>query len=150
MKAAGYSESYIGVEILPFTTDDKISRLDSWESINSADVAVSATLGTTFERHVKLWFPNAEIKIVEAPALGHLEVIAGRADVFVTSNIEGATLVEKFPQARQIPVEAPRSRTPIAMLLPQTDQVWINYINNWIKLKTTQGFFDEVAARWGL
>ena len=38
----------------------------------------------------------------------------------------------------------------IAMLLPQTDQVWINYVNSWIELKKTQGFFEETALKWGL
>jgi cyclohexadienyl dehydratase len=36
------------------------------------------------------------------------------------------------------------------MLLPQNDQVWINYVNNWIKIKLAGGFFDETAAKWGL
>lgn len=150
MKAAGFSESYISVQTLPFTTVDKLDRFDGWASINQPDVAVAATLGTTFEKYVKEWFPDADIKIVEAPVLGHQEVLAGRSDVFITSNIEGATLMAKFPNVRQIPTESARAPSPIAMLLPQTDQVWINYVNNWIKVKQAQGFFTEVAAKWGL
>ena len=53
LKAAGYSDSYISVEILPFTTDDKLSRFDGWDSINMADVKVATTLGTTFEKLVR-------------------------------------------------------------------------------------------------
>ena len=70
--------------------------------------------------------------------------------MFVTSNIEGSTLIEKFPNVRQISVDAPRAPTPIAMLLPQGDQVWINYVNSWIELRKAQGFFEETAAKWGL
>ena len=51
---------------------------------------------------------------------------------------------------RQVTVEAPRAPSPIAMLLPQADQVWINYVNNWIEVKKAQGFFTETAAKWGL
>ncbi len=150
MKAAGFSHSYIAVQIFPFTTSDKADRFDGWDSINAQDVKVAATLGTTFERYVREWFPQAEIVIVDAPVLGHQEVLAGRADVFVTSNIEGATLVDKFPNVVQIPVEGPRAPSPIAMLLPRNDQVWINYVNNWIILQQAKGFFDETAAKWGL
>lgn len=150
MKVAGFSESYISVEIKPFTMADKASRFNGWESINKADVTVAATLGTTFEKYVREWFPKAKIAIVEAPALGHQEVISGRADVFITSNIEGATLMEKFSKVKEIPVDAPRAPSPIAMLLPQSDQVWINYVNNWIKIKKTRGFFKATAAKWGL
>lgn len=150
MKVAGYSESYIAIEILPFTTTEKLSRFDGWKSINKAGVKVAATLGTTFEKQVKAWFPDSEIKAIEAPALQHQEVLSGRSDVFVTSNIEGATLTTKFPKIVAIPVMEARSPTPIAMLLPQGDQVWINYVNSWIKLKKARGFFKKTAAKWGL
>lgn len=150
MKAAGYSESYIAVEIQPYTTEDKSDRFDGWDSINQADVKVAATLGTTFEKLVKEWFPEAEIKAIEAPALQHQEVLSGRSDVFVTSNIEGATLTKKFGKIVPIKIDAARAPTPIAMLLPQDDQVWINYVNNWIKIKKARGFFDTTAAKWGL
>ena len=150
MKVAGFSESYISVEIRPFTTSDKISRFNGWDSINKANVKVSATLGTTFEKYVRSWFPKANIGIIEAPALQHQEVISGRSDVFVTSNIEGGTLKKKFSNVREIPVESARSPSPIAMLLPQSDQVWINYVNNWIKVKKKKGFFSANAKKWGL
>ena len=150
LKAAGYSNSYIAVEMFPFTTDDKLANFNGWDSINKEGVKVATTLGTSFEKMVKEWFLNAEIVVVEAPARGFQEVLSGRADVFVTSNIEGSTLLEKFPNVRQVEVDTPRAPTPIAMLLPQTDQVWINYVNSWIELKKTQGFFEEAALKWGL
>jgi len=109
----------------------------------------SSDLGTTFEALVRDWFPNADIKVVEAPARGFQEVLAGRADVFITSNIEGSTLEKKFDVVR-VPGTEPRAPTPIAMLLPQDDQVWINYVNNWVKVKQAKGFFDEVKVKWGL
>ncbi|MCK0171816.1 transporter substrate-binding domain-containing protein [Aliiroseovarius sp. S1123] len=150
MKVAGYSDPYISVQILPFTTSDKLAGFDGWASINKPEVKVATTLGTSFEGMVKEWFADADIKVVEAPARGYQEVLSGRADVFITSNIEGATLTQKFPQVTAIPVDAPRAPTPIAMLLPQNDQVWINYVNSWIKLKQEKGFFDATAAKWGL
>ena len=149
MKVAGLSESYIAVEIYPFTTSDKAGNFDGYASINQAGVKVATTLGTTFEGLAREWFPNADIKVVEAPARGFQEVLAGRADVFITSNIEGSTLEKKFGVVRVKNTE-PRSPSPIAMLLPQNDQVWINYVNNWVKVKEAKGFFDATKAKWGL
>ena len=149
MKVAGFSESYIAVEIFPFTTKDKEGNFSGYDSINQPGVTVATTLGTTFEALVREWFPNAEIKVVEAPARGYQEVVAGRADVFITSNIEGSTLVDKFPVVR-VPDTGPRSPSPIAMLLPQDDQVWINYVNNWVKVKEAKGFFAATKEKWGL
>lgn len=149
MKAAGFSESYISVEIYPFTAKETAGKYLDHDSINQAGVKVATTLGTTFEKLVREWYPNADIKVVEAPARGYQEVLAGRADVFITSNIEGSTLEEKFGVVRVEGAEA-RSPSPIAMLLPQADQVWINYVNNWVKVKQAKGFFDANKAKWGL
>jgi len=149
MKVAGFSESYISVEIFPFTTEDKAGNFDGYDSINQPGVKVATTLGTTFEKLVREWFPNADIKVVEAPARGFQEVLSGRADVFITSNIEGSTLEAKFPIV-QVANTEPRSPTPFAMLLPQADQVWINYVNNWVKVKQAKGFFDATKAKYGL
>jgi len=150
LKAAGFSDSYLFVQMFPFTTEDKAGNFDGWDSINKEGVKVATTLGTSFEKMVKEWFPAAEITVVEAPARGFQEVLSGRSDVFVTSNIEGSELLQKFPNLRQVEVDQPRAPTPIAMLLPQADQVWINYVNSWIELKKAEGFFEEVAVKWGL
>ncbi len=149
MKVAGFSESYIAVEIMPFTTPDRAASFDGYDSINKPEVKVATTLGTTFEALVREWFPDADIKVVEAPARGFQEVLAGRADVFITSNIEGSTLKTKHGVV-QVPNTEPRSPSPIAMLLPQNDQVWINYVNNWVKVKQAKGFFDATRSKWGL
>ena len=149
MKVAGFSESYISVDIFPFTMKEMAGKFDGYDSINQPGVKVATTLGTTFEKLAREWFPNAEIKVVEAPARGYQEVISGRADVFITSNIEGSTLSEKFPIVR-VPGTEARSPTPIAMLLPQGDQIWINYVNNWVKVKEAKGFFEANKAKWGL
>ena len=43
-----------------------------------------------------------------------------------------------------------RRPTPLAMLVPQADQVWINYLNHWIELKKARGYFKQAAAKWQL
>ena len=127
-----------------------MSKFNGWDSINQPGVKVATTLGTAMETLVKKWFPNAEIKSVEAPARGYQEVLAGRSDVFVTSNLEGSTLKVKYSDVKQIPVDSPRNPTPLAMLLPQADQVWINFVNHWVKIKKAKGFFKATAEKWGL
>ncbi len=149
-KATGYSQSYFSLATVPLTLKANADRFKDWEDMNKPDVTVAATLGTTQEKQVKEFFPNAKHGIVEAPARDFQEVLAGRADAHITSNVEAYKLVEKYPQMMIVPVSAPRARTPIAMLLPQGDQVWINYINTWIGLKAEQGFFDTLGRKWQL
>ena len=149
-KAAGYSDSYFSLATVPLTLKKNADRFTSWEDLNKADVSVAATLGTTQETQVKQYFPDAQYRIVEAPARDFQEVLSGRADANITSNVEANKLVAQYDQLMIVPIDAGRSPTPIAMLLPQADQVWINYVNTWITLKQEQGFFDELGVKWQL
>jgi len=149
-KATGYSVSYFSLATVPLTLAKNADKYKDWADLNKAGVTVAATLGTTQEKQVKLFFPNASHKIVEAPARDFQEVLAGRADAHITSNVEAYKLVEKYPQMMVVPVSAPKARTPIAMLLPQADQTWINYVNTWIALKTERGFFAKLGRKWKL
>ena len=149
-KVAGYSESYFAVADVPLTLKTNGSRFAKWDDLNKGDVKIAATLGTAQEKRVKEYFPDAQYKIVEAPARDFQEVLAGRADAHITSNVEASTLTKKYPELMIVPVAAAKSPTPIAMLLPQGDQVWINYVNTWIKLKTERGFFHSLGKKWQL
>lgn len=149
-KAAGYSDSYFSLATVPLTLKSNADRFSDWDDLNAADVSVAATLGTTQETQVKQYFPNATHRIVEAPARDFQEVLSGRADASITSNVEANKLVAQYDQLMIVPVESGRSPTPIAMLLPQADQVWINYVNTWIALKQERGLFDELGVKWQL
>ncbi|MFA0084965.1 cyclohexadienyl dehydratase [Vibrio sp. 10N.286.49.C2] len=149
-KVAGYSQPYFYLAFVPVVQKKDVEKYSDWADFNKPDVKVAATLGTVQEKMVKDFFPNAEHIVIEAPARDFQELLSRRADVSVTSNVEAATLVTKFKQLAIVPVKEPRKPTPISMLLPQTDQVWINYVNHWVELKKTQGFFDETAEKWGL
>jgi len=76
--------------------------------------------------------------------------LAGRSEVHITSNIEAATLVEQYSEMAIIPVKEPKYPTPLAWLTPQDDQVWINYLNHWIALKQSQGFFQQKMDKYQL
>ena len=149
-KVAGFSDPYFELATVPLTLKKNAGRFKDWADLDKPEVTVAATLGTVQEQQVKQFFPNAKHKIVEAPARDFQEVLAGRADAHITSNVEAATLVERYPEMMIVPVAAPRARTPIAMMLPQDDQVWINWVNHWIRLKRARGFFDELAVKWRL
>ncbi|PMK03054.1 transporter substrate-binding domain-containing protein [Vibrio sp. 10N.261.55.A7] len=149
-KVAGYSQPYFYLAFVPVVQKKDLEKFSDWSDFDNADVKVAATLGTVQEKMVKDFFPSAQHVVIEAPARDFQELLARRADVSVTSNVEAATLVDKFQQLAIVPVKEPRKPTPIAMLLPQNDQVWINYINHWVELKKTQGFFKQTAEKWGL
>lgn len=149
-KVAGYSSSYVEVGQVPLILKKNADKFKGWDDFNKSGVTVAATLGTTQEQYVKSFFPNATHRIVEAPARDFQDVLAGRADGHITSTIEANKLVEKYPELMIVEVGQAKARTPLAMLVPQGDQVWINFVNHWIALKQSRGFFEDLKAKWKL
>jgi cyclohexadienyl dehydratase len=147
-KVAGFSEPYVEFGTVPLALAARLGQFTGLDSIDRPDVTVAVTLGTVFEQQAKAYFKNARIVAVEAPARDYQEVLAGRALVSITSNVEAASLTKTYPELAAIPVDKPRSRRPGAFLLPQKDQVWINYVNGWVELKRTEGLFAELMRKW--
>ena len=145
---AGYSLSYFAVEDVPLMLNKNKGKYNSWEDLNNPNVTVSVTLGTVQEKRAEVLFNKSKIIKVSAPARDYQEVLAGRADISMTSNLEAAKLVEQYPQMMVGPVNGGKNPTPLAVLLPQADQAWINYVNHWIILKSERGFFDQLKAKW--
>ena len=145
---AGYSLSYFAVEDVPLMLNKNRGKYNSWEDLNNPNVTVAVTLGTVQEKRAEVLFTKSKIIKVSAPARDYQEVLAGRADISMTSNLEAAKLVEQYPQMMVVPVKGGKNPTPLAVLLPQADQVWINYVNHWIILKSERGFFDQLEAKW--
>jgi cyclohexadienyl dehydratase len=148
IRSAGFTDSYYTLGTVPLTQTKNAGRFTSWESINQEGVTVAVTLGTSQEQQAKALFPRATIRTIEAPARDFQEVLAGRADVSITSNVEASKLVEAHGILTIVPVEEPAAPADIAFLVDRSDQVWINYLNHWIRIKETEGFFDYLAEKW--
>tara|TARA_Y100001970_G_C14016980_1_gene741439 strand:+ start:219 stop:995 length:777 start_codon:yes stop_codon:yes gene_type:complete len=148
--STGYTNSYFKLATVPLTLKKNLNKFSNWDDINKKGVTVAVTLGTTQEQQAKQIFPNSTLNIIESPARDFQEVLAGRSDVHITSNIEAATLVEQYPEMAIIPVKEPKYPTPLAWLTPQDDQIWINYLNHWIEIKKSQGYFEKMMSKYQL
>lgn len=148
IRAVGFTQSYYQVATVPLTLKKYISRFSDWEDINQSGVTVAVTLGTSQEQQVKRFFPRARIRSIEAPARDFQEVLSGRAQVSVTSNLEASLLIRAHPQLAIIPVSKPRSPADLAFMAPQDDIVWLNFLNHWITIKQNRGFFKKLQEKW--
>lgn len=79
-------------------------------------------------------------------------MLAGKYDIStsasITSNLEASKLTRTYPQLTAVLVDRPRSPADLAFITPQNDQVWINYLNHWISIKTNRGFFQGLQNKW--
>jgi len=148
IRTVGFTKSYYQISTVPLTLKKNLAQFQDWADIDKPTVTVAVTLGTSQEQQVKRFFPNAKIRSIEAPARDFHEVLAGRAQVSVTSNLEASMLIQAHSQLAVVPVSETRTPADLAFILTQGDQVWLNFLNHWITIKQNRGFFERLKAKW--
>ena len=148
IRTVGFTKSYYQVSTVPLTLKTNLGQFKDWDDIDKPSVTVAVTLGTSQEQQVKKFFPKAKIRSIEAPARDFHEVLAGRAQISVTSNLEASLLIQAHSQLAVVPVSEPRTPADLAFIVAQDDQVWLNFLNQWITIKQNRGFFDRLKAKW--
>ena len=148
-KTVAFSNPYLFAGTVPLVNKKGPGKFATWESINSPNVTVAVLLGTVFEQQARAHFPKAKIRAVEKPANGYQEVLAGRAQVTITSNVEAATLMKTYPDLQVVGSGSDmRNKRPFSYPMPQGDEVWLTFVNNWISLKQAEGYFETLEVKW--
>jgi len=147
-RTIAFSDPYLEAGTVPLVQRSSASSLKSWGDLNKPGLTVAVLMGTVFEEQARAHFPQATVKAIEKPATGFQEVLAGRANATITSNIEAATLAKTYPNLVVIGGGDMRNKRPFAFPLPQGDPTWTTFVNNWVALKKSEGFFQALGAKW--
>ena len=119
------------------------------EDFNTADTVFAQRRGTTPVRHIQRIFPKAQIMQFDDENTVKQELLSGRAHVVWNTAVVGGWWVDEHPTELYTPV-------PGLHLVPwdagiatrQGDQVFLNYLNNWIREQTISGYLDERYKYW--
>lgn len=147
-RTVAFSSPYLEAGTVPVIQKSGAGNVKGWADLNKRGVTIAVLMGTVFEEQARAHFPQATVRAIEKPATGFQEVLAGRATATITSNIEAGTLVQTYPNLAMVSGAELRNKRPFAFPLPQNDAVWINFVNNWVALKQSEGFFDSLEAKW--
>jgi len=148
-EVAGFTDTYYKYGTVPVVLKKNLKKYSTWKSLNNKKVTIATTLGTSQEEKAKEFFPKSKLKSVEAPARDFQEVLAGRADGNITSSTEANKLVVKYPQLA-IVADGEKNPAFLAMMVDKNDEIWNEYVNNWIKNKKASGFFMTLLAKYNL
>jgi cyclohexadienyl dehydratase len=147
-KVAAFTVPYMEFGTVPVVRKKDAAKFKGWNDLDKPNVTIATTLGTVFDQQAKEYFKTAKRKQVEAPAVSYQEVLAGRAEACITSNVEAASLVQTYPELAIVPVDRARSRRPASLLVAQDDVVWLNFLNQWITMKRSSEFFEGLQKKW--
>ena len=148
-KAAGYTIPWGRTGYLPLTTKEMAGKFKTWDDLNKPEVTIGYNLGTSFADFVKLRLPNAKVKEVESPARDWQELLAGRVDVTISSILEAGKLSQTHDKL-VIPFQTAANSLPLSFIAPQSDYVWLGFLNNWMRMKHEAGFFKSLNEKWGI
>ena len=148
-EVAGFTDTYYKYGTGPLVLKKNLKKFSTWDSLNNNSVIIATTLGTSQEEKAKEFFPKSKLNSVEAPARDFQEVLAGRADGNITSSTEANKLVITYPQLAIVP-DGEKNPAFLAMMVPKGDEVWKNYVNDWIKKKKSSGFFNNLLTKYNL
>ena len=119
------------------------------EAFNTPDTVFAQRRGTTPIRHIQRLFPKAQIRQFDDENTQYQELLSGRAHVVWSSTMIGTWKVEDWPNELYIPVHGQKlAPWDAGIAIAQGDQVFLNYLNNWIRENTISGYLNERYSYW--
>jgi cyclohexadienyl dehydratase len=148
-KAVAFSEPYILIGSSPLVRKELARQFRSWQDVDRPNVRVVVTLGTSNDQIVTKRFKHATIKRITAPATTVAELLAHRADATITDNIAAVMQQQDHPdELYAVNPRHPFEKDFFGYPVQQGDQVWLNFLNTWVKLNAQDGFFEELEQKW--
>jgi polar amino acid transport system substrate-binding protein len=118
------------------------------EDFNKADVTLVARRGSSGASTAARFFPKATLRQFDDDAQSILEVVNGRAHALVATVPRPAFAALDNPDTLFLPFPDPIVKQADAMVVRKGDPDSLNFLNNWILLKTLDGWLEERQAYW--
>ncbi|HYD98802.1 MAG TPA: transporter substrate-binding domain-containing protein [Alphaproteobacteria bacterium] len=149
LKSVSFSEPYLKPLFVPIIDKKDAGRFKTWKDLDQEGVTIALQMGTAPEEAVKRRFKKAKLVSVAEPVIDYTEVLAGRATATVTDNLYFASVIgREYPQLATVDEGNPVQETYNGLMTVQGDQVWLNWVNAWVREKQSQGFFEELHKKW--
>jgi len=96
---------------------------------------------------MKSYLKNAEVVSVAPPNTREAELVAQRVDVIITDFPTAIKVTDEFDWAVTIMPNEKLAITPYAYVVPQGDQIWLNYINLFVDTIKLDGRLMKYARK---
>jgi polar amino acid transport system substrate-binding protein len=118
------------------------------DDFNKASVTLVARRGSSAASAATRFFPKATLRQFDDDAQAILEVVNGRAHAVLASVPKPAFAVFDNPDALIKPFPEPFVKQADAMAVRKGDVDSLNFLNNWIMVRTLDGWLEERQTHW--
>ena len=147
-KLAFFSAPYMVNGKTPIARCADAAKYQTVAQIDQPAVRVIFNPGGSNERFARANFKQAKLTLHGENLTIFDELLANRADVFVTESAEAIVQQKLKPGLCAIHPERPLQYGEMAWLLPRDDVAFKAYVDQWLHLSTAGGEFQRVMDRW--
>ncbi|AOB30051.1 ArtI protein [Bordetella sp. H567] len=147
-KQAYFSIPYMINGKTPLTRCENVSRFQTVEAIDQPSVRVIANPGGSNERFAKTRLSHAKLTMHPDNLTIFDELIKGQADVFVTEAAEAIVQSKAHPELCAVNPDKPLQYAEMAYLLPQGDDVFKQFVDQWLHLAQASGEYAQIRTKW--
>ncbi|MBQ2262839.1 MAG: amino acid ABC transporter substrate-binding protein [Loktanella sp.] len=144
-QAVAFTQPYLITSIYAVTRSG--GEITTWADIDQPGRKVAVSLGSYIEPFMRDYLQNAELVVVAPPATRESELVANRVDVIMTDYPTAIKVTDEFDWAASIEPDEPLRLTPYAYVVPHGDQVWLNFVNQFIDTIKLDGRLVELAEK---
>ncbi len=119
------------------------------EAFNAPEVEIVARIGTTAAAAAQKYLPRAQLRLFDDEGQALQEVLNNRAAAMVASQPFPEFQVLKYPDRLYLPLEGETfTREPIGFAIRKGDVDFLNFLNNWVRLRHADNWLQERYAYW--
>ncbi len=144
-----YTTPHLSSDIYAIATKTN-KKINTWDDIDKKGIVVAVAKGTYHEPVMKKKLKNATLLVVNSYKAREKEVLAGRADVFMTDYPFGKRMLAKTNWAKLIIPESTYHMTPYAWVSAYGDDAFHNRVERFIKDIKKDGRLLKLAKKNGL
>lgn len=147
-KHAYFSTPYMVNGKTPITRCENAAKYQTIAAIDQPGVRVVANPGGSNERFAKAKLSHAQLTIHSDNLTIFDEIITGKADVFVTEAAEAIVQSKAHPELCAVNPDKPLQYAEMGYLLPNGDDVFKNFVDQWLHLSKANGEYGQLSEKW--
>ncbi len=121
----------------------------SLDDFNNPEITIVARIGTTAATAAKKYLPQAKLRLFDDEGQALQEVLNQRAAAMVSSQPFPEFQALKYTDKLFLPLAGKTfTKEPIGFAIRKGDVDFLNFLNNWIRVKNADGWLQERYDYW--
>lgn len=124
--------------------------IKTWSDLDKPGIVIAVQKGTVMEPYMRANLKHAELNIVVPPGTREDELLAGRADAFMTDFPYAERMRFQHDWAAVVAPEKPVAETNYGYAVRKGDTVWLDRVNRFVQDIKADGRLGAAAKKHGL